>query len=71
VEDNEILPKAIWSGSFFLGGVEMKCHVLDNGMRIIDAESIEAFFRSAEEGIFNPTEEESINLGKWIKGIKE
>ena len=38
------LPKAIWSGSFSVLGVDVKCHVLDNGQRIIDSESIVELF---------------------------
>lgn len=36
------LPKAVWEGSFIVGGVEVKCVVLDDGRRIIEAESMEA-----------------------------
>lgn len=43
VSDDD-LPHPVWSGSFMLGGVEMKCHVLSNGQRIIEAESIHSFF---------------------------
>ena len=40
----EDLPKSVWSGSFCIFGVEMKCHTLDNGQRIIEADSMAAFF---------------------------
>lgn len=63
----DAIPKVIWSGSFMLGDVEMKCHVLDNGMRIIDAESIEKFFSGEGK---KPTEVEIINFAKWQKGKK-
>ena len=33
-------PTAIWRGSFVLFGVEVKCHTLDDGQRIIEAESL-------------------------------
>lgn len=35
------LPHAIWSGSFHVYGVEVKCHTLSNGERIIEKESFE------------------------------
>ena len=38
------LPTVIWSGSFRVLGVDVRCHVLDDGRRIIDAESMEALF---------------------------
>ena len=34
--------KSIWSGSFNLFGVDVKCHTLDDGQRIIEADSLEA-----------------------------
>lgn len=37
------LPYPVWSGSFRLLGVELKCHTLSNGLRIIEAESVRAF----------------------------
>lgn len=43
----EKLPTQVWSGSFMIGSVEMKVHVLDNGQRIIEAGSVEALFDSA------------------------
>jgi hypothetical protein len=38
------LPTAVWSGSFMLGNVEMRCHVLSTGERIIEADSVAALF---------------------------
>lgn len=40
------LPKAIWSGEFELAGVSMKCHVLENGQRVIDEDSVVAFLEA-------------------------
>lgn len=48
MSDDE-LPHPVWSGSFMLGGVEMKCHVLSDGQRIIEAESIHNFFSAFGE----------------------
>lgn len=39
---SEDLPTSVWSGSFKIGDVEIKCHILSNGQRIIEADSIEA-----------------------------
>ena len=44
-EYNE-LPTPVWSGSFMIGDVEMRCHVLSTGERFIEAESVEALFSS-------------------------
>ena len=60
-------PKPIWSGSFMLGNVELKCHVLDNGVRIIEADSLEKLLYSGEGN--NATEAEIIQFANWQKGI--
>jgi hypothetical protein len=44
------IPTAIWSGTFTVMGVELKCHTLDNGQRIIEAESLELFLKALDEG---------------------
>ena len=33
-------PRAVWTGCFSLFGVEVRCHELDDGRRIIDADSL-------------------------------
>jgi hypothetical protein len=48
------LPACIWSGSFNICGVEMRCHVLSDGQRIIEAESMERFL-AAMDGSAPPT----------------
>lgn len=40
---SENIPKAVWSGSFWVGTLEIKCHTLDNGQKIIEADSLERF----------------------------
>ena len=45
----EDLPKAVWSGTFTLFGITLNCAVLDNGQRIVEAESFHAFLRAMEE----------------------
>ncbi|MEI7578566.1 MAG: hypothetical protein WCJ58_00845 [bacterium] len=66
----EKLPKVINSGEIKLGDIVLKVHNLDDGRRIIEEESIEKFFEyltiaNAKE----PSEEELINLGKFIKNL--
>ncbi len=68
MEDN--LPKPIWSGSFWLGDLEMKCHVLDNGQHIIEAESMNNFIN----GLFGdkpPTEAQIIDFAQWQANKKQ
>lgn len=40
------IPSAVWEGCFTLFGVEIWCCVLDDGTRIIEQESFEAFMRA-------------------------
>ena len=35
---------AVWSGEFQVNGVPIKCHELDTGDRVIEAESFERLF---------------------------
>lgn len=60
------LPHSVWQGSFFIGGIEIKCHVLSDGQRIIEAESMDKFFLG--EFDHEPTEAEIIDFAKWQKG---
>ena len=42
-------PKSVWSGTFNVLGVELKCHVLDNGQRVIEEASMVAFLEAMAE----------------------
>jgi len=44
------VPHAVWSGSFRLFGVDVKCYVLDNGERIIEADSFHAVLEAMGSG---------------------
>lgn len=58
--------QSVWSGSFMLGEIESKCHVLNDGRRIIEAESMEKIFHAMS---LNPKPEEILELAKWSKGL--
>jgi hypothetical protein len=45
------IPTAIWSGTFTVMGVELKCHTLSDGQRVIEAESLERFLKALNEGV--------------------
>jgi hypothetical protein len=59
-------PTVISTGVFLLGGVALTCHVLSNGQRVIDAESLE---RLLGEGV-QVTEEEAVQFARWMKGVE-
>ena len=60
------IPKAVWSGTFSVGGIEMQCHVLDNGQRLIDAESMERFVSAA--GSVSVDTDGVAALSRWLRG---
>lgn len=49
-----MIHRAVWSGEFHLCGVLMKCHVLDTGERIIEPDSVDAFFQVMEHQAIDP-----------------
>ena len=61
------IPVAVWSGSFRLFGVDLKCHVLDDGQRVIEPESMEAMFDAmGSEGSVEIGDIESFT--QWQRG---
>ena len=45
------LPTAIWEGSFTLFGVDVKCYVLEDGQRLIEAKSMENMIAAMALGV--------------------
>lgn len=64
------LPVAVWSGEFPLFGVTLKCHTLSNGMRIIEADSLEALFSATEQRAPADLEELAAFL-KWKRAEQQ
>jgi len=67
------LPKSVHAGEIEIFGVTLKCHVLDNGQRVFEADGLEQLFAAA--GCDSPTqiietipEEEAIKLANFIQG---
>jgi hypothetical protein len=60
------VPTSIWQGSFRLFGVDVRCHVLSDGQRVIEADSMEELF----EAMANGEEIGDIDEGfaRWIHG---
>jgi hypothetical protein len=44
----EGLPEAVRSSEFTLFGVRVRCYVLDDGQRVIDADDLQALFAAME-----------------------
>ena len=63
-------PHSVWQGSYSLFGVDVKCHVLSNGKRIIEEDSMVALFEAMEEpqgDISDGGKELTEEFCKWLK----
>ena len=67
------LPTSTWQGSFKIYGIELKCHVLSDGQRIIEGEGLEKLFEAMSAGGWGQIlDHEEINkFAKWQKGIEQ
>ena len=66
----ECVSTAVWSGTFHLFGVEVRCHVLSDGRRIIEAESLaELLAAMANTAHIDPKRGAEIEaFARWQKG---
>ncbi len=62
----EDLPKPAWSGAFTVFGVEVRCHVLDDGSRIVERESLAALLNAIPGGDRQLGSNEMDDLARWI-----
>jgi len=66
--DSDETPFSVWQGSFRVFGVEVKCHVLSDGRRVVEAASMQAML----EAMGAPGENdrgEIEKLARWQKGF--
>jgi hypothetical protein len=67
------IPLSVWQGTIRLFGVDLNVHVLDNGQRIIEQESVAAFF-AALGGLEDPDESDAVieaemmSFAKFVRG---
>jgi hypothetical protein len=60
-------PVSVWQGEFRLLGVVLHVHVLDNGMRIIEAPDMMALLEAMERG--GPVDEDEVAaFARWQRG---
>ena len=64
----EELPMAKWQGTFTLGGVEIKCYVLEDGQRLIDVDDLNAFFAAPLPDDQAALAEEMLAFVRWQRG---
>ena len=68
-------PHSVWQGSFSLYGVEIKCHTLEDGQRIIEAGCLERLLDvlAAYKAVSVPpsgaaTESAMSDFVRWLNG---
>lgn len=67
----ERYPHAVWSGSFTLFGVEVKCHTLSDGQRIIESDSVNQLLLGMHDEMPPPDSEQERQLlafQRWRAG---
>lgn len=62
------LPVAVWSGTFRVWGIDLKCHVLSNGQRIIEQDSFHAFMDAMADGAPIADDDELLAFFRWQRG---
>lgn len=62
------LPASIWSGTFRIWGIDLKCHVLDNGQRIIEKDSFDQFMNAMADGMPVSDDAEAMAFFRWQRG---
>lgn len=66
-DNHKPLPKAIHTSTLSIMGVDLVCHVLDNGERVFDAENLKKFFVIIK-GDTPLNKEDAQRLACWVKG---
>lgn len=64
----EETPKAIWQGEIAVMGIKLKCFVLDDGRRIIDADSMAAFLAAMADPNKQLAKDAIIEMVQFLKG---
>lgn len=64
-DEEDDLPVAVLTGTLTIGGSELQVVILDDGRRIIEVQSLEAFFGSMPR---DPTPQELAALSEFCRG---
>ena len=59
-------PTPVWSGSFCIFGVDVKCHILSDGQRIVEVDSMEELFANMNSE--NPDPGQLADYIEWHSG---
>jgi hypothetical protein len=64
----EQVPTAVWEGTFKVFRVDVRCYVLDDGRRIMNAEDVERVFAAKGKPVApDPGELEAMAM--WSRGV--
>jgi hypothetical protein len=58
---------AIASSAFTLSGVRLRCYVLSNGQRVVNADDAQTLFDAWGTGVQAPDEDEIEAVARWLK----
>lgn len=64
-------PNVVRSGELSIGGVVLKCHVLEDGRRIIEEDSLIDFFFNDGDPFKEATDEELAAFVRFMRGLDE
>ena len=60
---------SVWQGTLTLFGVELQCHVLDDGQRVIEADSMAALLNAMAQPDITIGADEAIDeFTRWFHG---
>ena len=62
-------PHSVWQGSFHLFGVELQCHVLSDGQRIIEEDSMVDLLEAMKAPVDGHSD--AVKLAGFCKWLKE
>ena len=62
------IPRSVWQGTFSLYGVEIECHTLEDGQRIIEGRSLERLFDELNDGPVSADITDMDDFLLWYRG---
>ena len=71
-EDTSDVPESVWQGTFEIYGVTLNCHILADGRRIIEKDSVDELFAMMDSFDCPPSDMSAITeFTKWQRGMDE
>lgn len=62
------LPTAVQEPAFDLGGVTIRCYVLSDGQRLLNADDVEKFMGLLSATDWHPDQEAFADMLEWSRG---